>query len=192
MISPIFSGITGSRRRWSCESACPAIPPVLVDTNVILECWRVGSWRALAGGYHVETVGDCVTETQTGFQRRRPERRIGAAGLRQSLARVHDVTPAQLAAVIVRDETISFLDVGERSLWAHALTRTDAWVLCGPDRASLQFGIRLGFRDRLVALERLLSDVGARPRQALRPAYTTRWLDTVLAELSLLEGGRRR
>jgi hypothetical protein len=140
----------------------------------------------------VETVEDCVTETQTGFQRRRSEQRIDAAALRQSLAGVHDVSAAQLAAAIVRDETISFLDVGERSLWAHALTRNDAWILCGPDRASLRFGIRLGFRDRLVALERLLSDVGHRPRQALRPAYTTRWLDTALAELSLLEGGRRR
>ena len=98
----------------------------------------------------------------------------------------------ETAAAIVRDETISFLDVGERSLWAHALTRNDAWILCGPDRASLRFGIRLGFRDRLVALERLLSDAGHRPRQALRPAYTTRWLDTALSELSLLEGGRRR
>jgi hypothetical protein len=166
--------------------------PVLVDTNVILECWRVGSWRALAGGYHVETVEDCVTETQTGFQRRRPEQRVDAAVLRQSLAQVHNVSAAQLAAAIVRDESISFLDVGERSLWAHALTRTDAWVLCGPDRASLRFGIRLGSRDRLFALERLLSDVGHRPRGALRSAYTARWLDTALAELSLLEGGRRR
>ena len=111
--------------------------------------------------------------------------------LRSSLAGVHDVSAAQLAASVVRDEAISFLDVGERSIWAHALTRDDAWVLCGPDRASLRFGIRLGFRDRLVALERLLSDVGHRPRQALRPAYTTRWLDTALAELSLLERGRR-
>jgi hypothetical protein len=166
--------------------------PVLVDTNVVLECWRVGSWRALASGYGVETVEDCVAETQTGFQRRRPEQRIDAAVLRSSLAGVHDVTAAQLAAAIVRDETISFLDVGERSLWAHALTRDDAWILCGPDRASLRLGIRFGFRDRLVALERLLSDVGHRPRQALRPAYTTRWLDTALAELSLLEGSRRR
>lgn len=166
--------------------------PVLVDTNVILECWRVGSWRALAGGYSVETVEDCVTETQTGFQRRRPEQRIDAAALRQSLAQVHNVSAAQLAAGIVRDEGISFLDVGERSLWAHALTRRDAWVLCGPDKASLRFGVRLGFRDRLVALERLLRDVGHRPREALRPAYTTRWLDTALAELVLLEGGKRR
>ena len=102
--------------------------PVLVDTNVILECWRVGSWRALAGGYHVETVEDCVTETQTGFQRRRPEQRVDAAVLRQSLAQVHNVSAAQLAAAIVRDGTISFLDVGERSLWAHALTRNE----CAP------------------------------------------------------------
>jgi hypothetical protein len=150
------------------------------------------AYRIVAGAHSVETVEDCVTETQTGFQRRRPEQRIDAAVLRSSLAGVHDVSAAQLAAAIVRDETISFLDVGERSLWAHALTRNDAWILCGPDRASLRFGIRLGFRDRLVALERLLSDVGHRPRQALRPAYTTRWLDTALAELSLLEAGRRR
>ena len=74
----------------------------------------------------------------------------------------------------------------------HPFPTPIAWILCGPDRASLRFGIRLGYRDRLVALERLLSDVGHRPRQALRPAYTTRWLDTALAELSLLEGGRRR
>jgi hypothetical protein len=140
----------------------------------------------------VETVEDCVTETQTGFQRRRPEQRIDAVELRQSLAQVREVGPGELAAAVVRDEMISFLDVGERSLWAHALTRADTWVLCGPDKASMRFGVRLGFRDRLVALERLLSDVGHRPREALRPAYTSRWLGATLAELALSEGGRRR
>jgi hypothetical protein len=166
--------------------------PVLVDTNVILECWRVGSWRALTGGYAVETVEDCVTETQTGFQRRRPEQRIDATELRQSLAGVHDVSQADLAAAVIRDETLSFLDVGERSLWAHALTRADTWLLCGPDKASLRFGVRLGFRARLTALERLLGDVGHRPREALRQNYTSRWLDTAVAELALSEGRRPR
>ena len=47
------------------------------------------------------------------------------------------------------------LDPGERALWAHALTRNDDWILCGPDKASLRFGVRLGFRERLVALEAL-------------------------------------
>jgi hypothetical protein len=41
--------------------------PLLVDTNVILECWRIGAWGALSGGYLVETVEDCVIETQTGL-----------------------------------------------------------------------------------------------------------------------------
>jgi hypothetical protein len=86
--------------------------PVLVDTNVILECWRVGSWRALAGGYGVETVEDCVTETQTGFQRRRPEQQINMAELRASRARIHEVSREEIAAASVRDEMVLFLDVG--------------------------------------------------------------------------------
>lgn len=162
--------------------------PVLVDTNVILECWRVGAWRALVGRYEVETVEDCVTETQTGFQRRRPERQIDAAELRASLAAIHAVGPAEHAAAAVRDPTIAFLDVGERSLWAHALTRADAWLLCGPDKASLRFGVRLGFRERLVSLEGLLGTVGHRPKVVLRLPYTAKWLEMTLAELFLFEG----
>jgi hypothetical protein len=162
--------------------------PVLIDTNVIIECFRTSSWRALAGGYGVETVEDCVTETQTGFQRRRPEQQIDAALLRSSLKAVHNVEDAERAIVAVHTANIA-LDVGEHSLWAHALTRSDAWVLCGPDRASLRFGIRVGLRLRLVALEALLEDVGYRPRQLLRPAYTTKWLEKALGELVMAEGG---
>ena len=61
------------------------------DTNIILECYRVGSWRALAGGYSVETVEQCVEETQAGSQRREPERRIDEVELRDSFAAVHSV-----------------------------------------------------------------------------------------------------
>jgi hypothetical protein len=165
--------------------------PVLVDTNAILECWRVGAWRALAGGYKVETVEDCVTETQTGYQRRRPEQQIDAATLRASLVSVHKVGDKERAAAIVRDPVFSFLDVGAQSLWAHALTRTDVWVLCGPDRASLRFGVRAGFRDRLVALEDLLLAAGHRPAAALRTAYTAAWLAKTLGEIVVTEGPKR-
>ena len=98
--------------------------PVLVDTNAVLECFRVSAWRALAGGYGVETVEGCVTETQAGFQKRRPEQQIDAAELRKSLVAVHPVGDAELAVVAVRAPDIA-LDVGERSLWAHALTRKE-------------------------------------------------------------------
>lgn len=163
--------------------------PVLVDTNVILESHRVGSWRALTGGYRVETVEDCVTETQTGFQRRRPERRIDAGQLRASLAAVHPVANRERAELAVRVSDIA-LDRGEASLWAHALHRTDAWVLCGPDKASLRLGVRLGFRERLVPLEGLLDGVGHRPHPVLRPAYTRRWHERTVGELVLAEGDR--
>ena len=144
---------------------------VLVDTNIILETHRTGSWRALAGGYAVETVEDCVSETQAGLQRRRAELQIDEGELRYSLKAVHAVGNRERAGLAIRITGIT-LDRGEASLWAHALSRTDAWVLCGPDRASLRCGVRLGFRQRLVSLEELLDDVGYRSRTNLRPAYT--------------------
>ena len=159
---------------------------VLVDTNVILEAHRTGSWRALVGGYRVETVEDCVAETQTGFQRRRLEQQIDAAELRVSLGAVHPVGDPERAELAVRTHDIA-LDRGEASLWAYALTRNDTWIICGPDRASLRCGIRLGHRERLVSLEELLDDVGHRPRTALRMAYTRDWHVKVLSDLVLME-----
>jgi hypothetical protein len=81
------------------------------------------------------------------------------------------------------------VNAGEQALWARALTRADARALCGPDRASLRFGLRLGFRDRLVALERLLSDAGHKSAK-LKPAYTSNWLAKTLAGLAALKGNR--
>jgi hypothetical protein len=161
--------------------------PILLDTNVIIECWRIDAWRALAGGYRLETVEACEAEIQTGFQRRRPEQQIDAALLRQSLRAIHAVTDAERAQALVREPQIAFLDEGEQALWAHALRRRDDWLLCGPDKASLRVGIRLGFRERLVSLERLLVDVGYRAR-GLKIAYTRTWLDRELAKIALQEG----
>src|SRR5262249_42925951 len=120
-------------------------------------------------------------------QRRRPEQQIDVTELRKSLAVIHQVEAAQLATALIRDQTFAFLDVGERALWAHTLTRSDGWVLCGPDKASLRLGVRLGLRDRLVALEALLADVGFRPQEPLKRAYTSRWLADTLAELVVSE-----
>jgi hypothetical protein len=164
--------------------------PVLVDTNVIIECWRVSAWRALTGGYQIETVEMCEIETQTGLQRRRREEQIDLAELRASLKAVHAVSDRERAAGLLRDAQFAYLDAGEQMLWAHALTRSDAWVVCGPDKASLQLGMRLGFRERLVSLERLLLDAGFRPKIKLREAYTHHWLEKALADLALLEGKR--
>ncbi|BBE73285.1 hypothetical protein [Oharaeibacter diazotrophicus] len=161
---------------------------ILVDTNVLIEAWRIDGWRALRGGYALETVGECVIETQTGFQQRKPEQRIDDAELRAGLKAIHVVSDVERASAHVRDPEIAFLDLGEKALWAHALARTDAWVLCGPDKASLRIGVRAGLSDRLVSLERLLNDAGHRPKTQLKTAYTKDWLSRTLAALALREG----
>ena len=161
---------------------------VLVDANVIIECHRTRSWRALAGGYSVETVEECVTETQTGFQRRKPEQRIDFKELCASLKSIHSVEARQRAKLNLRVSDI-VLDRGEATLWAHAAHRDDAWLLCGPDKASLRFGIRLGFRERLVSLERLLDDAGHQSSPALREAYTENWHNWTVGQLVLAEKG---
>ena len=155
--------------------------PVLVDTNVILESHRVGSWRALTGGYRVETVEDCVTETQTGFQKRRPERLIDAGELCASLAAVHPVADRERAELAVRVSDIA-LDRGEVSLWAHALRRNDAWVLCGPDKASLRLA-------RSARISRAAGVIGRTSRRRGPPAET-RVAVTVHKEMARQNGWR--
>ena len=108
---------------------------VLVGTNVIIEAHRTGAWAALVGTYGVETVEDCVIETQTGYHRRTLEHLIDARDLRASLTAVHDVTGSEYAELAVRISDIA-LDRCEESLWAHSLGRVGTWLLSGPDRAA--------------------------------------------------------
>ena len=88
-------------------------------------------------------------------------RRRGAYA--NTLSEVHSVSRLERASLALRKLDLA-LDAGEECLWAHALGRSDAWILCGPDKASLRCGVRLGFRQRLVSLERLLEAAGHRPR----------------------------
>ena len=129
---------------------------LIVDTNVILETHRTGSWRALSTRHSIETVEKRVKETQTGAHKRDSKHRIDENSLRESLSAVHTVTAKQRVTALELNNDYSSLDLGERDLWAHVISRTDDWMFCGPDIASLKFGIRTGYRDHLVALERLL------------------------------------
>ena len=79
---------------------------VPVDTNVILEAHRTGSWRAFTGGYAVETAEDYVTETQPDFQRRRPEHRIDQAELRDRLVGTHAVGERERAVLADRSRPL--------------------------------------------------------------------------------------
>lgn len=159
---------------------------VLADTNVILEAFRTQSWSVLTARYAVETVVKCIEETQTGYQRRRPEQQIDQSLLEKSFRRVHQVSVAERAALAVQIEGIQ-LDAGEEELWAHAITRNDEWLLCGPDIASMRCGVRLKVHDRLVSLEKLLEPCGHKPKRPLRENYTEKWFRQRLNELLFSE-----
>ncbi len=151
---------------------------VLVDTTLLIEAHRTGCLAALAVGYRLQTVEECVIETQNGATTRAVVQQIDETLLRSQLDAVHAVTDSDRARVAAVGGPI--IDDGERDLWAHALGRTDTWIVCGPDRASMRFGVRAKQRDRLVALEPLLKGIGHTPKEALREHYRQAWLDEVV------------
>ena len=159
---------------------------VLVDTNVLIETHRTELWNALSGAYNIETTEACVMETQTGFQNRSTTNQISEKALRARLSFVQSTDMSQQTELLAKlDELV--LDLGELSLWAHALTQSDNWILCGPNWASIRSGIRLGHRERIVSLEKLLIDAGLKGRLSLRNAYTTKRLSQTISELTLEE-----
>jgi len=157
--------------------------PILVDTNVILEAHRCRCWNPLVGGLQVETVEMCIAEAYTGQQRRRDQLIIDPGALRKSFHSVHAVSKSITAGIALLDGPA--LDIGERELWAHAFHRQDAWVLCGPDAASMRFGYIHGFRDRMISLEELLRSVGSRIPPDLRLHYKAAWLRELFAKFAL-------
>ena len=143
----------------------------------------MGAWRELTGNYQVETVAECRQEALT-KPARRAAVRIEAAALDAARIAVHAVSRRQRAVLKLRASDDD-LHPGERALWAYLLSANGKWLMCGPDKASMRCGARLGFADRIVSLQRLLDDIGCRPKAQLHPQYTEKWQQRVLADFAL-------
>ena len=138
---------------------------VLVDTNIIIESVRTGCWNALTTHFKVETVEKCCEEARTGEAHRPGYIEVNESALRTRLT-AHAVSGVTLFELTQRYPDADRLDSGERHLWAHALSRTDTWFATCSDRAAVNAAVRLGWEDRLVSLEELVTAAGA--RSALR------------------------
>ncbi|NEH37421.1 hypothetical protein [Rhizobium ruizarguesonis] len=149
--------------------------PLLIDTNVILECHRVSAWKALSGGYILETVEKCVEETQNGMQNRHPETWINEVDLKDTFQTIHAVDDRRRAEAVIFDPKIASLDAGERDLWSHAFDRRGTWIICGPDYATYEIAVRNRMVERLICLDRLLGDVGWSGHTNVRKNFTGRW-----------------
>lgn len=155
--------------------------PILLDTMAIVHAHETNCWKALAGHYRFETVEQCVIETQTGFQLRDPEIQIDERTLRSQLRAVHPVTEGAIAKVLLLGG--DRLHDGEQQLWAHALERTDYWILSGPDTASMKFGANNKHRDRLISMGELASRISVKAK--LKHHYSKTWLDELLTSHGL-------
>ncbi|WP_016744457.1 hypothetical protein [Rhizorhabdus wittichii] len=157
---------------------------VLLDNNAIGDAVDLGVWKGLIGAYsgQLETVAEVADEAGTYF-RRKDDAQALMASLKN--LQTHEVSNADRARLLVEIEGLS-LDAGERDLWSHAIGRSDNWILCGPDRASLRAAVRLGLQDRLVSLEQLLESAGL-PTRKLPREHTSAWLRAVVGEMVVEE-----
>lgn len=146
-------------------------PIVLVDNCAISACADVGGWKALVHRYQVETVEEVASEAGTGYKHREI---IDPTEFRAEVT-IHPVTRAERLECQTEHEGLGVLDEGERDLWVHALGRSDGWILCGPDAASMRFGVRAGLSARLISLEELLEKIG-HPAKGLAQHHTKKWL----------------
>lgn len=158
---------------------------VFLDTNAIIELFRVHGWNALAGVLKLATVEMCCTEASRGDSARHGYVPVDVALIRKN-ATVVSVTSRQLANLMLRLPDSAALDYGERELLAHLITRTDAWLICSPDRGCIRAGKKLNLLDRFITLEELMDATGHRAE--LATGYTKQWMSNFRTGLLLEDG----
>lgn len=158
---------------------------VLVDTNIIIEAVRTNCWHALLSYFTVETVQTCIEEARTGDPLRREYVAVSDKEL-EGVHQTHAVTQSMRAGLALALPDAAALDPGERDLFAHALTRDDAWIAGCADRAALKAAFSLGWKDRFVSLEALCRAAGIKPH--LKAHFQELWLSKVRTAFLLDQG----
>lgn len=157
---------------------------VLVDACVIIEAHRVGVWNAMKNNLKLETVETCIIEAQTG-RANRLDPTVLDEELRKGFSAIHQVSQLEIANHLTSvDDDLPAIDDGELELWVHACQRDDVWFLCGPDRASMNYGYKLGYIDRLVSMEQVLGQSGIQSNQ-IKGHYQEKWLRDLKADLKM-------
>lgn len=159
---------------------------VLVDTNVIIEAVRTGTWAAITGQLSIESVEVCRNEALAGAERASPGYIAVSPVDLARLRAVHRVPSVAQAALKLAYPQADVLDAGEHDLLAHAYQSRPADLqVCSPDKAAVRAAVTLGLGDQLVSLEDLLNRVGARPQPPLRVQFTTAWLRSFRTKVRL-------
>lgn len=162
---------------------------ILVDTNVVIEAVRTGTWNALTGAAKVETVEECRDEMRRGDDGTRPGYVAVSATDLHRLSAVHAVSQRERAEYLLVDPDAVAMDPGEQDLFAHVYQRAkagdDVWVLCSSDKAAIRAAVRIAIADQLTSLEAACAATGARPKQPLKTQHKELFLSKYRTEYLL-------
>ncbi|MBE7500203.1 MAG: hypothetical protein HS113_07835 [Verrucomicrobiales bacterium] len=133
----------------------------------------------------METVEKCSEEAATGNNKRGADYVAVEVEEMKKVVAVHAVSLLELAEIETRLAEPDRIDMGEKHLLAHAITRPGVWYLSASDRAAVRAGNELGFLKRLVSLEALARAVGITPQ--FKNHFTEKWLRSLRTDI--LMGG---
>ncbi|MEQ1599155.1 MAG: hypothetical protein ABL880_07295 [Methylotenera sp.] len=149
---------------------------VLIDTNVIIEAYRVNCWNTLAQYFNLHTVEKVIEETQTGFQNRSLEQLIDETSLRNSFGHIQAISELQVIQFDMTNVSQP-LDAGEKQLiiYAHTLQQK-VWFLNGPDNAAVKYACKNGWGDHLISLEAMNQHLRCHLKSKIERNFTESWL----------------
>ena len=162
----------------------PSATDEYFDTNVAIECHRIGAWNAIASAIGLTTVEKVIEECGTGARRREGYVEIDVAAMRKAVE-VLKVSGNELATLRLTLAGRVNLDAGEEHLLAKAITSNKPWRICSPDGALIRACGLLDYLDNVISLEELLSKIGFRAKIPLQRQYTKGWLSVRKTDLLL-------
>lgn len=153
---------------------------ILVDTMVVIEAHRIGGWKAMANKYKIETVDQCIQELNTGNMQQNNPVYVDTGSLD---IQVNTVNESDRVELRLKCPESANLDPGERDLLAYAMTLSNVFYLCGPDKAFMRVSHLLGLLDNFVPLESLLE--GNPSKRRVKRHYTEKWLGEEKTKIKL-------
>ncbi len=168
-----------------------AISRVFVDTNVLLEAFRVGAWSRFGRSYSVETVEKCVEETQTGDPLARGRIDVSSQQLREGLGRIHAPSKKDRASCLLKYPRLQTLDSGEQHLrvWLllHEKLSDGTLSIATADKAAIVACGDLKCLDCVLSFEKMLRGCGT-PHEIvdrLGKQHQESWLSGVKTKVRL-------
>ncbi|HAU1475604.1 TPA: hypothetical protein JBI62_00840 [Legionella pneumophila] len=164
---------------------------VFVDTNIILESFRINSWKAICNNYAIETVDKCIEEALSGDPDDPQHISIKHEELTNGLSGRYNPTKKDITSLIIDYPQTQGIDDGELHLfaWLYAqkLLPSALILISTADKAAIKSTGLLGWLDSVTSLEYLLNTAGVAKQQnhKLKAHYRTDWLNKIKTQIKL-------